>query len=245
MDLFTDGLRKYGGLDVVTSSRRLAWNGLVADLRHHEATELPPFEPQVLEICIAVACHDDCVVTRRGQGVWQRTQVEPGIAWLCPSGVQEADIRISEWHDILHLYLPPEGFARLAEEQGGTPVAPDSVRYLAGLRDDLVRHVGWQLLSEMREPTSTAQVRVQGLSHQLTQRIAERYASSVGRTGPVTRQHQLDEQRLRRVLEYVAQHLEDDISLDDVAGSPASVLSISAACSPAEWGCHRIATSAR
>lgn len=217
MDLLADGFRKYGGLDVVTTSRRLAWDGLVADLRHHEAAELPPFEPKVLEICIAVACHDDCVVTRKGQGVWQRTRVEPGIVWLCPSGVQEEDIRISEWHDILHLYLPTDSFARSTDEHGGASVAADSIRYLAGLRDDLIRQAGWHLLSEMREPTSTARVRVQGLAHQLAARIAERYASGIGRGSPVARQHRLDEQRLRRVLEYMAQHIEDEISLDDLS----------------------------
>jgi AraC family transcriptional regulator len=219
MDLLADGLRKYGGLDVVSTSRSLAWHGLVADLRHHEAAELPPFEPKALEICIAVACHEDCVVTRRGQGVWQRTQVEPGVIWLCPSGVQEEDIRISEWHDILHLYLPVDGFIRHADEHGGAPVAADSVRYLAGVRDDLIRQAGWHLLSEMREPTSTSQLRVQDLSQRLTGRIVERYASGRGRAGPVPRQHRLDEQRLRRVLEYMAQHIEQDISLDDLAAA--------------------------
>ncbi len=200
----------------MTSSRCLSWNGLVADLRHHAAAELPPFEPQALEICIAVACHDDCVVTRRGQGVWQRTRVEPGIAWLCPSGVKEEDIRISEWHDILHLYLPTDCFARHAE-YGDVCVAADSIRYLAGLRDDLIRQIGWELLSEIREPTSTAQLRVQSLAHMLTARIAERYASGVGRSKPMPRQHQIDEQRLRRVLEFMAQHIEDEMSLDDLA----------------------------
>ena len=179
IDLLTDGYRKYGELDVVTSSRCLSWNGIVADLRHHAAAELPPFEPQALEICIAVACHDDCVVTRRGQGVWQRTRVEPGIAWLCPSGVREEDIRISEWHDILHLYLPTDCFARHAES-GGVCVAANPIRYLAGLRDNMIRQIGWELLSEIREPTSTAQLRAQSLAHMLTTRIAERYASGVG-----------------------------------------------------------------
>ena len=55
-----------------------------------------------------------------------------------------------------------------------------SIRYLAGLRDDLIRQIGWELLSEIREPTSTAQLRAQSLAHMLTTRIAERYASGVG-----------------------------------------------------------------
>ncbi len=64
---------------------------------------------------------------------------------------------------------------------------------------------------------AAAQVRVQTLGNQLIARIAERYVSGVARSAPVRNQHQLDERRLRRVLEYIAQQIEDEISLADLA----------------------------
>lgn len=217
LDLQEAGARKYGTEDVLEASKSLAWRGLAADLRRHPAGELPPFKPQHLEIGIAVGCHPESVVTRKGDGLWQRTRVEPGIVWLCPPGVLEEDIRISHWHDVLHLYLPSERFAQCAELRSGMAMQPESVRYLAGLHDDLIREVGWRLLQEMRAPTSTGQVLVEGLALTLAARITERYASGIPATGRRRTQYALDELRLRRVLEYMAEHIEDEIGLEELA----------------------------
>ncbi|TPG46026.1 AraC family transcriptional regulator [Roseomonas nepalensis] len=217
MDLKADGARKYGSGGVLTSSRTLTWRGLAADLRHHPAGELPPFKPQHLEIGIAVSCHPEAVVSRKGNGLPQRTRVEPGIVWLCPAGVLEEDIRISEWHDVLHLYLPIERLAQNAELRNGAGIRPDSIRYLAGLHDELIRQVGWAVLAEMRAPTAAGQMRVESMALALTARIAERYVSGIPASGPVRASRLLDERRLHRVLEYMAEHLEDEIGLNELA----------------------------
>ena len=217
MDLEAEGARKYGLRDILASSRGLSWRGLAADLRRHPAGELPAFQPTHLEIGIAVACHAECVVTRRGDSLWQRTQVEPGIVWLCPSGVLEEDIRISHWHDVLHLYLPAERFSQHSEARGGAAVHPDCIRYLGGLNDELIRKGGASLVAEIRAPTSSGRLLAEGVAVALTSRIAEQYASGVRRGASVPPRHKLTELRLRRVLQYMAEHLEDDIGLDELA----------------------------
>lgn len=215
MDIQEAGAQKYGAAGVLKASK--SWRGLAADLRHHPAGKLPPFKPHHLEIGIAIDCHPESVVLRKGEGVWQRTRVEPGIVWLCPPGILEEDIQISEWHDVLHLYLPSERFAQCAELRSGTTVRPDSIRYLAGLHDELVRKSGWRLLQEMRAPTSAGQALVEHLALSLVEQLTVQYASSIPATGPVRLQHLLDERRLRRVLEYMAQNLETEIGLDELA----------------------------
>lgn len=217
MDLQEDGARKYGADGILKASRSLAWRGLAADLRHHPAGELPPFKPNHLEIGVAVDCHAESVVTRRGDGIWQRTRVEPGIVWLCPPGVLEQDIQISDWHDVLHLYLPAERFAQCAELRGGAAFQPESVRYLAGLHDETVRQIAWRLLAEMNAPSSAGQVLADGLALALAARITERYASGTPADQRRNTQHVLDERRLRRVLEYMAENLEAEIGLDELA----------------------------
>jgi AraC family transcriptional regulator len=156
-------------------------------------------------------------VTRRGDGLWQRTQVEPGIVWLCPSGVLEEDIQISHWHDVLHLYLPVERFAQHAELRGGADVRPESVRYLGGMNDELLRMAGASLLGEIRAPTSAGRLMVESVSLALTARIIERYAGGVQRGTLARPRHVLTEGRLRRVLQFMAEHMEDDIGLDELA----------------------------
>ena len=217
MDVKAEGARKYGLRDVLASSRDLSWRGLAADLRRHPAGELPAFQPTHLEIGIAVACHAECVVTRRGDGLWQRTQVQPGIVWLCPSGVLEEDIQISHWHDVLHLYLPAERFAQHAELRGGADVHPESVRYLGGMNDELLRMLGASLRDEIRAPTSTGRLLADSVSLALTARIVERYMGGVRRGAWARPRQVLAEHRLRRVLQFMAEHLENDIGLDEIA----------------------------
>jgi AraC family transcriptional regulator len=113
------GPTKYGGQDVLASSAGNGWHGIVAEHRRHPKGELPSFQPRHMEIGIATGCHPDCIVGRTGGRLRQHTRVEPGTIWLCPVGVMEEDIQISEWHDVLHLYLPPERFAELSEARGG------------------------------------------------------------------------------------------------------------------------------
>ncbi|MBS0560900.1 MAG: helix-turn-helix transcriptional regulator [Proteobacteria bacterium] len=156
-------------------------------------------------------------MSRRGDGLWQQTHVEPGVVWLCPSGVLEEDIRISHWHDVLHVYLPAERFAQHSEARGGATIHPDSVRYLGGLNDELLRKGGASLVAEMSAPTSTGRLLAEVVAVALTARIAEQYASDVRRGVSVSPRHMLSELRLRRVLQYMVEHMEDDIGLDDLA----------------------------
>ena len=120
-----DGALKYGADGLLHASEPLAWRGLAADLRHHPAKVIPEFKPRQLEICIATDCHPECVVSRKGDGLWQRTQVERGTIWLCPPGVLEQDIQISAWHDILHIYLPSDRFTHAADTASGKDVDPE------------------------------------------------------------------------------------------------------------------------
>ena len=91
------------------------------------------------------------------------------------------------------------------------------MRYLAGLHDELIRQVGWSLMAEMRAPTSTGQMRVESMSLALTARLVERYVSGISPSRSVQTRHLLDERRLRRVLQFMAEHLEDEIDLNELA----------------------------
>ncbi len=118
---------------------------------------------------------------------------------------------------MLHLYLPAERFQEYAEARGGTDVHPDSVRYLGGFNDEVLRRGAESLLAEMRTPTSGGRLLAENISLGLTARIAERYTSGVRRSTVTRTRHALAEHRLRRVLQYMVEHVEDDIGLDDLA----------------------------
>jgi AraC family transcriptional regulator len=217
MSLHNDGARKYGAKGLLHAFTPLSRRGLAAELRHHPAGEIPEFKPRQLEIGIAIDCHPECVVSRRGDGLRQRTQVDRGTIWLCPPGVLEQDIQISAWHDVLHIYLPSERFAQAVDTAIGKNVDPESIRYLGGLYDEVIQQAGRGLVDEMRTPTSAGQVRVETVAEALVVRIADRYAGGGAASGILHAQHAIDERRLRRVLDYMMSHLEDDIGLAELS----------------------------
>ncbi len=217
MDLLEQGRRKYTDEGLIQSSAERDWPTVAAELRHHPAGELPPIRLTRMEIGIATACDPACVVTRKGAGRWQATSVFPGAVWLNPAGVFEEHIAISAWHEVLHLYLPPERFEQLAQIEGGEGLKGEDLPYLGGLEDSLIREIGAALQAEMAVPSAGGRLLAEALTLALTVRIAHAYggarapaSESAGRAG-------LDDQRLGRVLEYMAEHLDVSIGIDDLA----------------------------
>ncbi|MES3151945.1 AraC family transcriptional regulator [Sphingomonas faeni] len=208
---------KYGGRDILESSVAGGWRGLAADHRHHPKGEVGSFQPANLEIAIATACNPACVVSRTGDRIRQHTRVEAGTIWFCPTGVEETDIIVSEWHDALHIYLPSSAFADISDARGGAACRPEGVPYLGGFFDERLRRLGAEVLRELVAPSAASTVLVDTLSIALTRCVIATYSGvDTGSEGRVSA-HRLDDRRLRRVLDYMTAHLEDDVGLTDLA----------------------------
>ena len=218
MSLLDHGVQKYTVGDVLKSSEACNWPGVAAEVRMHPACELPSITLQQMEIGIALRCHPQSVVSRKGNGLEQVTKVEPGMIWLCPAGVHEEDIRVSAWHEVLHLYLPVSRFDQLSEVSGGAPIRAESVRYLGGIHDELIRQIGATLAEEIRQPSAAGHVLADSLAISLVARLAQKYSSdwSSGKD-PAPAPNRLDESRVRRVIDFMSANIDQDISIDDIA----------------------------
>jgi AraC family transcriptional regulator len=218
MDLYDHGRQKYAIGEVLDSAVGCDWSGVAAELRYHPAGELPPIDLAQTEIGIATASHPNTVVSRRGNGLRQSTKAIPGTIWTCPAGVREEDISMNAWHECLHIYLPHDRFVQLSDVRGGPVVTAQHINYLADIDDDLIRQIGWTLLTELKAPTSSGRVLVETLALALTARLTQAHAAGVpDRTRHVRTRHMLDELRVRRVIDYMAEHLDDEIGIDDLA----------------------------
>lgn len=217
MQLEDQGGAKYGARDILASSAAREWRGLAVDHRHHPKGEVGSFQPLHLEIAIATGCDPDCVVSRTGDRIRQHTRVEPGTLWFCPAGVQEDDIVLSEWHDALHIYLPPARFVDLSEVRGGAACRPEAVPYLGGFYDERLRRIGAGLLRELHAPSAAGSVLIDTLSTELTACVVDSYSADARSPGSDEGGHKLDGRRLRRVFDYMTAHLEDDVGLEDLA----------------------------
>ena len=217
--MYQHGKLKFPNASLTLTSANRGWCGIAAELRRHPAGELPPFTPAQMEVTLAVKDARDSKVGRRGGGIWQDTPARAGTLWLCPIGVHEDAIRITnEIPEVLHIYLPAEQFTSLSENWD-RPISPDSIRYLADLEDSLVRQIALSILHELQAETASGRVLVEALSLGLVAHLAHSY-SGPGRTLPGRdRAEGLDGVRLRRVLDYIADNLNGDLSISELAAT--------------------------
>jgi AraC family transcriptional regulator len=108
-------------------------------------------------------------------------------------------------------------FARL-NDHGNLPATPHRfIRYDSGVRDEVINQVGLSVLSEMMCPTAAGRMLVETSSLLLAARLAHAHLEAGPVRLPEESEHRLDDRRLRRVLEYIEEHLSSDIAVVDLA----------------------------
>lgn len=218
MDLRTHGPRKYPKSGLLLSSSERGWASISAELRSHPKGVISPIVPQQVEINIAVNGREDGLVTRMGDGMCQRTRPTTGTIWLVPIGVENDVVDIAApLPEVLHLYLPSRQFETLADDFNLPKSPARSIQYLAGVEDELIRQIGLSILSELTCETAAGRMLVETSSLMLAARLAQRYSDGWKAVPPPGRHHRLDNVRLRRVLDYIEQNADKDISVQELA----------------------------
>jgi AraC family transcriptional regulator len=218
MELQTHGSRKYPTSALLASSAGLGWPTIHAELRSHGVSETPVIVPQHMELCFAVSGNDSGIVTRTGAGQRQHTVPTTGAIWLSPIGVGDNAIRITApVPKTMHLYLPTTLFRRLSDDFNLPGAPAHSIRYLAGIRDEAISQIVFSILSELTDETAAGRMYVEAASLALAARIVHKYCDSGSSAVAEPASHQLDQMRLRRVLDYISAHAADEITLADLA----------------------------
>jgi AraC family transcriptional regulator len=118
----------------------------------------------------------------------------------------------------MHLYLPTTLFDRLKDDFN-LPVAPaHSIRHADGIGDDVIDQIGRSMLSELNVESAASRLYVEAASLTLAARLLQKHCDSGACAPTDSSAHRLEHIRLRRVLDYVAQNIKDDITLLDLAG---------------------------
>jgi AraC family transcriptional regulator len=221
MEQRTHGVRKYPPTSaLLASSAGLGWSTISAELRSHGVTEAPAIVPQHVEICLVVAGNKDSLVRRTGAGFCQEATPNTGAIWLSPAGVGKEIVITAPIPQTMHLYLPTVLFDRLKDDFN-LPVAPaHSIRHAVGICDDVIDQIGRSILSELKVETAASRAYVEAASLTLAARLLQKYCDS-GACAPTdsdSNAQSLDHVRLRRVLDYIAANIKDDITLVKLAG---------------------------
>jgi AraC family transcriptional regulator len=218
MQLQTHGTRKYPTSALLMSSAGLGWSTMGAELRSHGVAETPMVIPQHLELTLAVIGNAGGLVRRTGAGQCQVARPTTGTIWMTPVHVTDNEVAIgAPLPKMLHLYMPATLFGRLRDDFDLPGDVAGSVRYAAGVRDEVINQAGLSILAAMSRETAGGRMFVETAALMLAARLVHKYcdSGSCRRVAPAPRR--LDHARLRRALDYIAAHLADEITLADLA----------------------------
>lgn len=217
--LQSEGWRKYPKSGLLASSAGRGWSGMSAELRSHPAGQIVSGVQQNVEIVIALEGSHEGRVVRHGGGKQQETRSAPRTIWLAPVGIDDEEIILTlPIPRALHLYLPARQFDRLADEHNLAQSSARSIQYVGGMKDDLIYEIGCSVLSELMEQTATGRMFAETSSLMLAARLSHDYAAADILDLCASGSHRLDNSRLRRVLDHIEHHLEEDITVAALAG---------------------------
>jgi AraC family transcriptional regulator len=212
------GVGNYGSAGVLASSAGRGWSGLAAELRSHSGVIAKRNPRADTEICVDV--HGGAsVVTRRRDGITDRTVSKRGTIWLSPARGPEAVIEMSDpLPAILHIYLPPSQFSPKSLGEGSDPSAVGSLRFESSFQDPLVAAMAYAITSELQRETSVGSMLIETLASSLAARLVQDHVGTLARdVSARATQAGLDRRRLTRVLDYIGANLEGDLTLARLA----------------------------
>jgi AraC family transcriptional regulator len=219
MQLRTHEVRRYPPTSaLLASSAGLGWSTVSAELRSHGVVEAPAIVPQHVEICLVIAGNRNGLVRRTGAGFCQEATPTTGAIWLSPAGIGKEIVITEPIPQTMHLYLPLKLFNRLKEDFNLPGAPAHSIRHAVGIADDVIDQIGRSILSELNVESAASRLYIEAASLTLAARLLQKHCDS-GACAPIDASaHRLDPIRLRRVLDYVAENMKEDITLSDLAG---------------------------
>ena len=171
-----------------------------------------------MELCHAVAGNNNGLVRRNGAGQCQQFIPTRGAICLAPIDVGDNTTTITApIPKTMHLYLPTTLFRRLSDDFNLPGAPAHSIRYVAGIQDEVIDQIVLSILSEMTNETAAGRMYVETASLMLAARIIHGYCDSGSCTLTAPAAHRLDHVRLRRALDYISEHIADEVTLADLA----------------------------
>lgn len=193
---------------VRTSSAGRNWSGFDALLYEASAGFS---EQQFVRHNVSMQVGRPLLVTSRCNGETLRRLQVPGDVKIVPPGIprvwetEAATVKLS-------MYITPALLHATAEAMG---IASSRVTIAPQLhvRDPRIEHIGWAVKAELESPEPLGRLYGEGLGLALVSYLLRNYAhASAFRTDG-----QLPRRRLQRVVDYVREHLAEDLSLAQLA----------------------------
>lgn len=210
------GVAKFCDAALLATSADRPWSLIAAEIRSHDAGEINPFTPQNAEITQILRDDEPAVSRRASGGVLQEVAARPSTTWLCPAGIREEATRLSAGIPrVMHVYIPPHSF--LEGEVGALGFRAQDLRYQAEVNSPRIMALLRAIELELVRESSAGGLRMDALAVDLIRALAEDHDERGGRPATPRLSGSLDRRRLDRVLAFIGDNLERDLSLSDMA----------------------------
>jgi len=197
-------------LSPVVLKRDAAWEGIKLAHYRFQAGDLPEHRHQ--EHLVTIALGEGCgSEIHTASGFRARAQTR-GSVCVIPSG-QSFTAKLKSASEHLAIYLEPSLVLRAASEfrtPGGVEVVERCLP-----RDPIISSVGLALLAELESEGLSGRLYAESLANVLAVHLLRYYTASAGSTKRFT--GGLSGQKLRRVMAFIADNYETDLSLADLA----------------------------
>ncbi len=218
MDSQVFGVRQFPRTSaLLASSVGLGWSSLAAELRSHGVCDAPTIVPQHVEIILVVAGNPDSTVKLKGLNFCQDAAPTTGAIWTSPAGAGKAIRITAPIPQALHMHLSVELFERLKDDFSLPRSPAYSIRNEAGFNDGVIDQIGRSVLSELTAERSANRVFVETAALMLAARLVQKYCDGAASAATEDASQGLDQVRLRRVLDYVADNISEVITLEALA----------------------------
>jgi len=143
-------------------------------------------------------------------------QVPAGGSTLVPGG-EGFTVRIFDTVDSAHIYLRHEMFERVLEKRGIAVKAPQVQPFFA-IREPLLEHLALACVAALSKPSRSTSFYVDHLAWAMAAHLIETQArgsvvSSVAHCSGLT------DRQLKRVEEYMVEHMDGDLGVEDLAAA--------------------------
>lgn len=196
------------------SSEHTFWRGFL--VRRYSAPSGTASVPGLQEYWAIIHRSAASNVAVKVAGRWQTARAYPGDITIVPKQAP------SEWKlekpvEALQIYIQPAILAQIMEQVvDAEPSRLEIIDRLA-VRDPLIQQIGVALLAELETNAPLGRLYAESLIHTLAMHLV-RYHSTLWLPS-MSASGGLPFQKLRRVLDYINDHLDRDISLADLATS--------------------------
>jgi AraC family transcriptional regulator len=212
MTLRTHGDEKYRAGKLL--SRIAEWDSLRIEHRLVEAGTHNCVRPLCTEFVHILSGYPN--IRRSADGVTQQAMARPGTSWLVPAGTNEKLLELDGPAECLIVFLPDTLLERSALED--YDIDPDKIRlaYTGGFTDPALVQISATLHGMLYRPGNAIDdLLADGMRTTLAAHLINNY--TVDRWKPSRRLPSLDPKRLRRVLAFIEEHLDRNISLEELS----------------------------